>query len=468
MTDLVDLRPHVEAFRAAHQIPSLVLAVVQHGRPTTTIGVAAPGHPVPDEHSVSRIASMTKSFTAAAVLALRDDGVLSLDDPIALHVPELSDLPRPTSDGPEITIRHLLTMSSGLATDDAWGDRHLDATPQQMDEWFAAVRSLAHPVAVTFEYSNLGYGMLGRLLDRLTGNGLQFISNRFLAPLGMADTRWDIDAGRAARSLQPYRVVDGVICPEGLTPLGSGGLSAMGGLWSTATDLARWVQFWCDAYPPRDEPDDAPLRRSSRRQAQQVATAFDPPDVHHRDDGSVRVVAQGYAMGLERSHHQRFGPVVGHGGGLPGYGSHMRWLPERGVGVVALANRFYAPARLLTDTVLELLGSAGAIPAAPTPDTTALDVGARRMVALLNAWDDAVAVDLFADNMALDEPLERRGAAARTLVERCGPLELMGIEALSTSNGTMTVSGPRGSVTFDIELCPIALDRVQRFERCTP
>ena len=66
---------------------------------------------------------MTKSFTAATVLSLRDEGRPRLDDPIAEHVPELAGLRRPTADAPAITVRHLLTMSAGLATDDPWGDR---------------------------------------------------------------------------------------------------------------------------------------------------------------------------------------------------------------------------------------------------------------------------------------------------------------------------------------------------------
>ena len=85
----------------------------------------------PDDDSVFRIASMTKSFTAATVLLLRDDGLLGLDDPVPRHVPDV-DLRGPTADAPPITIRHLLTMSAGLPTDDPWGDRQqgLDLRPR--------------------------------------------------------------------------------------------------------------------------------------------------------------------------------------------------------------------------------------------------------------------------------------------------------------------------------------------------
>jgi CubicO group peptidase (beta-lactamase class C family) len=82
------------------------------------VGEEAP----PDADTGFRIASMTKSFTAATIVGLRDGGLLALDDPIARHVPELAELRGPTADSPVITIRHLLTMSAGLATDDPWGD----------------------------------------------------------------------------------------------------------------------------------------------------------------------------------------------------------------------------------------------------------------------------------------------------------------------------------------------------------
>ncbi|MBI4475561.1 MAG: beta-lactamase family protein, partial [Acidobacteria bacterium] len=75
--------------------------------------------------SVFRIASMTKSFTAMAILKLRDEGKLSLDNPAERYVAELKSLKYPTSDSPHITIRHLLTHSEGFPEDNPWGDRQL-------------------------------------------------------------------------------------------------------------------------------------------------------------------------------------------------------------------------------------------------------------------------------------------------------------------------------------------------------
>ena len=119
----------------------------------------------PDEDSVFRIASMTKSFTAATVMLLRDDGLLGLDDPVADWLPDV-DLRGPTADSPAITIRHLLTMSAGLPTDDPWGDRQQALPLDAFAELLAQRPTFAWPPGTQFDYSNLGYGVLGRVYGR--------------------------------------------------------------------------------------------------------------------------------------------------------------------------------------------------------------------------------------------------------------------------------------------------------------
>ena len=107
---------------------------------------------------------MTKSFSAAATLWLRDAGVLRLDDPIGWHAPELAELRSPTADAPPITIRDLLSMTSGLATDDPWADRHLDLTDAEFDAIVAGGLLFAVPTGTIHEYSNFGYAVLGRVV----------------------------------------------------------------------------------------------------------------------------------------------------------------------------------------------------------------------------------------------------------------------------------------------------------------
>ena len=347
-----------------HRIPGIAYGVVGMGGLLVAGGVGDAGDGVlPDERTLFRIASMTKSFTAAAVLRLRDVGRLRLDDAVAGHVPEAAGLRPPTSDSPALTVRHLLTMSSGLATDDPWADRHLDVAPTELRAWLAEGAEFAAAPGTVFEYSNLGYGVLGQVVEAVAGMRLQdYVSRHFLEPLGMMDTVWDAARARpGARLARPHRLVDGAAVLDA-APLGDGAIAPMGGLWSTVADLALWISFLADAFPPRDGADDGPLRRASRRELQQVSRAIPAALTREAVDGRVRLVAGGYGMGLEAREHLELGTMVTHSGGLPGFASNMRWLPDRGVGAVALANLTYQPMGNLTRDMLELLHDRGALP----------------------------------------------------------------------------------------------------------
>lgn len=465
--DLDALRALATAAAGRHRAPALAYGVVGQGRLLAAGGIGDPGDGggPPDEGTLFRIASMTKSFTAAAVLHLRDAGRLGLDDAVAAHVPAARGLRPPAADSPAITLRHLLTMSSGLATDDAWADRHLDVTGGDLLAWVAGGVSFAAVPGTAFEYSNLGYGLLGQVVESVAGVRLQdYVSERLLGPLGMADTVWDAARARpGTRLARPHRVVDEVAVPDA-APLGDGALGPMGGLWSTVGDLARWVAFLADGFPPRDDPDDGPLRRASRRELQQVARVYPSALEREEVEGPLRLVTGGYGMGLEVLEHLELGTMVTHSGGLPGYGSNMRWLPGRAVGVVALASSTYARMSTFTRDALELLRERGALAPPSPPAAPALEQAAAELCALLSAWDDARAAVLFADNVALDEPLERRQLAAALLRERHGPLRVASVTPERATRGRAELAGERGSVRVSLQLSPGRPARVQRYD----
>ena len=113
-------------FAERAHVPGIGYGIVVDGR-VVHLGIAgrrdvSARAPV-ESTTVFRIASMTKSFTAVAILQLRDAGRLSLDDPAERYVPELGGLRYPTSDAPKITIRHLLSHSAGFPEDNPWGDQ---------------------------------------------------------------------------------------------------------------------------------------------------------------------------------------------------------------------------------------------------------------------------------------------------------------------------------------------------------
>ncbi len=421
----------------------------------------------PDADSRFRIASMTKSFTAATVLSLRDEGVLRLDDEVATWVPELAGLARWSSDAPPITIRSLLTMSSGLPTDDPWGDRQQDLDPDAFLRFLRDGPLLAWPAGTQFEYSNLGYAILGLVIARVTGEPYRaIVERRILDPLGMTRTRYD-DA-----SIDPVQLALGYVRRADAwvaePVVGYGAFAPMGGLFSTVRDLATWVATLADAFPARDDPDDAvPLTRSSRREMQQIQRTIDPELTWTSVAAPPRPQAWGYGFGLFVNLDVRRGHVVGHGGGYPGFGSHMRWHPATGLGVVGLANGRYARMEVPCREALELLIDRDAAPARrPAPWVATLE--ARAAVELLiEDWDDQVAGRLFAMNVALDEDLALRRTAIEKLRAVHGRLEPDPAESsvsFSPAHLEWWLVGERGRVRVEILLSPERPALVQSLE----
>jgi CubicO group peptidase (beta-lactamase class C family) len=436
-----------ELHRRLNRAPRMAWGVVVDGALVHAAGYDA------NEHTAFRIASMTKSFTAAAVLALRDDGALALDVPVATYAPELAALRPPNGDAEPITLRHLLTMTSGLATDDAWADRTMDVDDAGLDGIVATGGRFAAAPGTTHEYSNLGYGLIGRVVQRVAGRTLQsVVQSRLLDPLGMTATRWSADALPAATDVATgFSIVGDEYVEE--PPVGDGALAPMAGLYSTVADLARWTAFLADAFPARDGVDDGPLRRSSRREMQRVASLGAP------GTGSY------YGMGIRIDPHPTLGLLLGHSGGLPGFGSNMRWSPEAGIGMVALADVTYARMADAVRAAFDVLAATHAAQSEPTPVDADLARASAELVALLADWDDTRARSLFTHNVALDESLARRATAAQALAaEHGGGFVIERIDAVSATTASVHVRGARSSFVVELELAPFGAPRVQWYE----
>ena len=259
--------------------PGCAFGVVSGGQLVLSggVGVINPGDAAtPEADTVYRIASMTKSFAALAILLLRDEGELRLDSPAANYVPELSDLHYPTRDSAPITVRQLLTMAAGWPEDNPWGDRQLWRSDAQLTAILKYGVPFANAPGVVYEYSNLGYMVLGRIVAAVSGeSSLSFITRRILGPLGMIDTVWneaDVDPLRLARG---YRRLGGEWVAEPLLPSG-GDAAVFGGLYTTVADLSRWVQCMLAAWPPRDDAESSIARRSTLREMQQPWRLYAP------------------------------------------------------------------------------------------------------------------------------------------------------------------------------------------------
>ena len=454
---------------AGWKVPGLVYGLIHDGELVHVrgLGTLRVGEDAtPDARSVFRIASMTKSFTAAAVLSLRDDGLLQLDDPIDRYVPELEALRYPTTDSPRITIRHLLTMTAGFPTDDPWGDRQ-----QALDlgEFSAILRgglSFAWAPGTRFEYSNTGYGILGRLITNVASREYrEVVRERLLAPLGMDET------GYLEEGVEPERLARGYIWRDGAfveEPMdGYGALAAMGGIFTTIEDLTHWVTGFLDAFPPRDDPDDRhPLSRATRREMQQPMV----PEVvrlsHVSADAMPDVEELHYGFGLFQVDDVRFGRTIGHSGGYPGFGSHMRWHPASGLGLIAFANHRYGPASPLARDMLNELLRTEAAPLRRTRPNSATLAARETVERLIEDWDDDLAAATFAMNVELDEPLELRKAAIAKARERHGRLrrdEATPEESQTSYHLLWWLNGDQGRVKVELLLSPELPPRVQTF-----
>ncbi len=447
------------------------------------------GGGVPGAGTVFRIASMTKSFTASAVLALRDEGALSLDDLAEDYVPELRGWAPVTPDAQRVRIRHLLTMTAGFPTDDPWGDRQQGTPLPEFSEFLSAGVSFAWAPGTRFEYSNLGYAILGRVITAVSGAPYpDFIRTRLLAPLGLSRT------GFEAAEFAPEELAAGHRRTgpgwSHIPPAPCGAFAPMGGVFSCVRDLAVWVAGFAAAFPPGPEGAGGqhPLSRAARREMQlpQVATGarFPVPMPGTSATGS-------YGFGLFVEDDPVWGRIVLHSGGYPGFGSNMRWHPATGLGVIVLGNSTYAPVgpfavRLLT-TVLRrqarravparaahLDGSAhqdralALAPAGPWPET----VAARDDVAgLLQSWNDDVAGKLFSGNVPLDEPFPERQRKIALIRERLGDFRddrMRPPEFDTPAHCRWWVAGDGGAAQVEIRLSPERPARVQSLILAVP
>lgn len=427
MTDFADALADLDA-RFARQaadrrIPGLAWGVVRDGQLVRTGGagtVSTGNSTVPGPDHVFRIASMTKSFTAATVLLLRDEGRLGLDDAVAGHLSYLAGWRPYADDVAPVTIRQLLTMSAGLATDDPWGDRQQGLPLDAFERLLAEGPSFALPPGVVFEYSNLGYGILGRVVTAVAGREYrEVVRERLLRPLGMTSTGYLEEEVPEDRLMHGYVRRGDDLVREGRD--GYGALAAMGGIFSTVRDLATWVTGFLDASPARSGPEGPhPLRRASRREMQQGQRPSGLSVQAHAPDEVPRVVARAYGLGLETAFDPDLGTFVSHSGGYPGFGSHMAWHPASGLGVVALGSLRYAPARPVADEALRALVEADLVPKRRVVPSPATRQAEDEVNALLDRWDDARADALFAMNVDLDDPRDRRRDAVAKAVDAVG------------------------------------------------
>lgn len=464
-----------DALRAAlaevrHLAPATAAAVACRGE---LIAVDVQGSPrrdgsVTTESTVFRIASMTKSFLAATALALRDDGLLDLHAPASEYVPGLAGA---TFRGraASLTLSALLSNRAGLTEDNAWGDEHLGESRAVIGGIVDSGLPLSTFPDTEYQYSNLGISMIGRAIETVANASVeQVMRDRIIDPLGLTNTRAEASLYPAGADLAAgFRTFDdgGTFAPEPY--VGSGALACIGSLFSTLGDIAGWMHFLGSAFGDAPVAEDV-LSAASRRELQSARTIIPASDA--RLDGR-EVDGVGYGYGVVVEHDRRFGRIVQHAGGLPGFSSHMRWQPATGVGAVVFGNSDAFSAGRVAGRALHDVLSAVDAPAAvvrPWPQTVAaasvLDALVREKRPLSEASD------LLARNVLRDIPLEVRMARLRDALDEVGdpvgPAEPF-VDRILTARDSASlrwrIACERGVLICDVHLMGLRHPIVQSF-----
>ncbi|MFY1594958.1 serine hydrolase domain-containing protein [Micromonospora sp. WMMD737] len=299
----------VAGAQSAGRTPSLVVGVVRDGALTHL--ATAGEHPRPEADLQYRLGSISKTMTATLVMQERDAGHLALDDPLEKHLPG-------TGVG-TLTLRQLLGHASGLRRepDGQWWER---AEVGDLSTLLAGVSAekIAYPPHRVYHYSNLAYGLLGGVLERITGTGwAELLRQRVLEPLGMGRTTYAATEPFArGYVVHPWH---GTLREEPRTDTGA--MAPAGQLWSTAEDLARWAAFLADPAP-------------QVLAAETLTEMCVPVSISDVDSWTG-----GHGLGLEL-YRQGERVYVGHGGSMPGYVAALAVHRPSRTGVVGFANSY--------------------------------------------------------------------------------------------------------------------------------
>ena len=404
--------------------------------------------------SAFRIASMTKSFTAIAILKLRDEGKLKLDDPVYLYIPEMKTQKYLTTDAPVITIRNLLTHGAGFPEDNPWGDRQLAKTDEELIGMIKNGISFSNNPGLNYEYSNMGFAMLGYIIKKISGLSYEtYITKNILEPLGMMHTYLEYSKVPGNELAHGYRWLNEQWVEQPL--LHDGTYGAMGGMISSIEDFSKYVSLQLSAWPPRNEMENGPIKRSSLREMQFPwnISSFNPQ--YKYPSGRVCPIVTAYAYGLGWTKDCESRVYVGHSGGLPGFGSNWKIMPEYGIGIISFSNLTYAPTSLINLKVLDTLIAITKLQSKQLPASAILNQRKNELINLLPEWKNPEATHIFAENFFMDYFPDSLRKEAVSIFNKAG--KIIHIQELIPENnlrGSFIMEGENNDIEISFTLTP--------------
>jgi len=412
--------------------------------------------------SMFRIASMSKSFTAMAILQLRDQGKLKLDDPVYQYIPEMKSQAL-TKDAQEITIRHSLTHSAGFPEDNPWGDRQLADTDKQLLELLNQKISFSNAPGIAYEYSNLGFTLLGYIIQQVTGMPYStYIEKNIWQTLGMAQASWEYSKVAPPLFAHGYRWMNNTWIEE--TPLHDGIWGAMGGMITSVESFSKYVAFHQQAWPVRNDADAGPLKRSSLREMHQPWRLASVNANYRYPSGRACPQTAAYAYGLRYTEDCEGRKTIGHSGGLPGFGSNWMMLPEYGIGLIFFGNVTYAPTSMANVAVMDTLLRLSGLQPMLLPPSKVLTERRDALVRLLPEWDGAANTGIFAENFFDDYYTSQLREDARNIYAAAGRILKVGdVVPENQLRGYFIQAGEKANIRISFTLTPETPARIQEY-----
>jgi CubicO group peptidase (beta-lactamase class C family) len=407
--------------------------------------------------SLFRIASMSKSFACMAILKLRDEGKLNLDDPAYKYIPELRNIKYPTTDAPHITIRHLMTHGAGFPEDNPWGDRQLSDTDKDLLDLIKKQLSFSNPPGIAYEYSNLGFALQGMIITKVSGMPYQdYIKRNIWDPLGMKTTTYEYADVAPDKLAHGYRWLNNKWNEEELlhdTKDGSWG--AMGAMISSIDEFAGYMAFHLSAWPPNNAKDDGPVKRSSVREMHHPWrwNGFNPN--YKFPDGRTCAITSAYCYGLGWLNDCDGKSYIAHSGGLPGFGSQWRIMPDYGIGIVSFANRTYAPMGFVNLKILDTIIKIAGLQPMQLPPSKILIQRKNELMKILPGWNNAEQTGIFAENFFPDNPIDSLRKTFLSLYAKAG--KIVGVKEIRPENqlrGRFIIEGEKTNIEVFFTLSP--------------
>ena len=456
-----------QSYASENQIPGLVYGIVYKGKlvHTGSIGYSNLEQKIrADKNSAFRIASMTKSVLAMAIVKLRDEGKLRLDDPAHKYIPVLKEQKPASADAPDITIRHLLTHSAGFPEDNPWGDRQLAISDSQMIAMFKKGISFSNPPGIAYEYSNMGYAMLGYIVQKVSGKYYaDYIREEIFAPLGMKDSYFEYDSVPRKKLAIGYRWVENNWVKQPM--LHDGSYGAMGGMITSIEDFSKYLLLHLGAWPPSADQKDQLIRNSSLREMHNPwqFSALSPQ--YRYASGRLCPLVNAYGYGLRWTRDCEGRITVGHSGGLPGFGSNWMIMPEYGIGIISFGNHTYAPATRANTEVLDTLIRLASLKPDLKPVTAILQQRKEELIKFLPEWKNAEKSGIFAENFFEDNLMDELKKNTQTLFEKAGRIKSVGpLIAENNLRGHFLLEGDKLDLRIFITLSPENPPLIQEFQ----